>query len=259
MSDINAQNTLNETAISSEAETQQETNGVNSNDTQPEGQENNGEMTAQTDGTETAPPAEEPFLQIKYLKENIGLSREEAKNYAEIGKRYSDVRDQLERIAILNGVSVEDFLNGIEKKHDESYRESLMERFGGDEEAVAGMMELYEIKKQKTLTDAETKRKQEAESKIQTENERLANEFSAMKEDFPELTNFTSLPEDVKKAAYDGMSLSHAYLLHQHRENQKIALAQKNAQEAAKKSAGSMADDKPTNTNENALLKGIWG
>ena len=252
--EFNAQNTANEDTILQEPETQQDKDLAVEPETASQDGENNNDVSA-PDVEDSA----NSFLEIKYNHEKRMLSQDEARILAQKGLYYESAYNSIERIATLNGVSVEDFLNDFEKKQDDAYRESLMERFGGDEEAVNGMMELREIKKKQTLENAVNKKQQESEAKIQSENERLANEFSAMKKEFPELTDFTALPENVKKAAFDGMALSHAYLLHLHNENKKIAAAQKSAQEAAKKTAGSMADDKPTNTNENALLKGIWG
>ena len=165
----------------------------------------------------------------------------------------------LERVATLKGVSVNEFLNGIEKSQDEAYRQSLVEQFGNDENTINSMMELYEIKKQQTLDGAKAKREQEAADAEQSLNERLANEFTVMKSDFPELTDFASLPAAVKKAAGDGMSLSHAYLLYQHKEQQKIAAAKQNAEEAAKKSTGSMhSDGEAENSAIDAMLRGVW-
>lgn len=256
-------NTTNETAISSLAESQQETSEVQEPDTQPQVQGNDEDASAQ--GTENsdgaAEQADEQFLEIKYFGENINLTRAEAKNYAEIGKRYSDVRGTLERVATLKGQTVEEFLNGIEKSQDEAYRQSLVEQFGNDENTIDSMMELYEIKKQQTLDGAKAKREQEAADAEQSLNERLANEFTAMKADFPELNNFADLPAAVKKAAGDGMSLSHAYLLYKHKEQQKIAAAKQNAEDAAKKSTGSMST---TSLDEGAqaeqrYLNALWG
>ena len=254
-------NAVNETAISQEPETQQETPEVQEPDTQPQVQENDEGESAQSgdDSVAAAEQAEEQFLPIKYFGETINLSKAEAKNYAEIGKRYSDVRDTLERLATLKGQTVEEFLNGIETAQDEAYRQELISKFGEDNEVIDSLMELYQSKKQQTLDGAKAKKQQETEEAKQNENKRLADEFIAMKKDFPELSDFASLPTAVKQAASGGMSLSHAYLLYMHKENQKIAAAKQNAEEAAKKSTGSMHSDKEAgNTTIDAMLKGVW-
>ena len=203
----------------------------------------------------------EPFLEIRYNHESKGLTRDEAVTLAQKGMHYEGTYKSLERVAALKGLSVKDFLSGLETAQDEAYRQGLIEKFGEDEEIIGSMMELYQINKQKTLDAAATKRKEEAEKTEQSVNERLAAEFTEMKNgDFPELTDFASLPSEVKRAAAEGMSLSHAYLKFMHRENKKIEAAKASEAAAAKKTTGSMASDKEEdiNASESALLKGLW-
>lgn len=253
-------NTVNETAISSEPETQQEDLEVTEPATEPQEQE--------TDSNETAPPAEEEtttsqeddFLEVKFFKENKMLSKTEAKNFAEIGMRFSGIREQLERVAALKGQTVDELINSLEADQDNAYRQGLIEKFGDDEDTIGKMMELYNINKQKTLDNARASQKAAAEAKEQSVNERLAQEFVEMKNgDFPELKEFKDLPEEVRRAAFEGLSLSHAYLKHLHNENKKIAAAKASQEDAAKKSTGSMVSGKDeVNSAESALLKGLW-
>lgn len=254
-------NAVNETAISSEPETQQEELEVTEPATEPQEQVTDNNATEPPDEEPTTLPAEDNFLEIKFYKENLMLSRAEAKDFAEIGKKYKDVQKQLERVATLKGQSVNEFLNGLESAEDEAYRQGLIERFGDDEETINEMMELYNIKKQKTLDNAKENERAAAEQEEQTINERLAQEFVEMKNsDFPELKEFKDLPEEVKKAAFGGLSLSHAYLKYMHNENKKIAAAKASQEAAAKKSTGSMAsENEDVNSSTNAMLKGLWG
>ena len=257
-----AQNAGMEDTTPQEPETQQEVESGAETDTTPQNSESTEDTTAQgtdnSDGTVTQAD-NAPFLEIQYNHEKRGLSREETVTLAQKGMHYEKSYNILERVATLKGVSVNEFLNGIEKSQDEAYRQSLVEQFGNDENTINSMMELYEIKKQQTLDGAKAKREQEAADAEQSLNERLANEFTVMKSDFPELTDFASLPAAVKKAAGDGMSLSHAYLLYQHKEQQKIAAAKQNAEEAAKKSTGSMhSDGEAENSAIDAMLRGVW-
>lgn len=254
-------NTATETAISQETETQQVNTEVEEPDAQPKAQETDNGITAQPP-EEISPAAQTPenFLEIKYFGECVGLTKEEAKNYAEIGRRYSDVRDKLERFATLKGKTVDEFISGLEAAEDAEYRQSLIDRFGNDEEMINQMMELYEMKKQKTVDSAKESRRQAEAAAEQSTNERIAAEFTAMQKDFPELTDFASLPSSVKKAANDGMPLAYAYLLYQHSENKNIAAAKAQAEAAAKKSTGSMNSgevDSQT-AEEKGYLSGLW-
>lgn len=260
--EIIAQNADSEITTSQDLETQQDVDTGAETDTAPQGSENPEETPAQgTDNSDGAEGQAEPFLEIQYNHEKRGLSREEAASFAQKGIYYEGTYNTLERVATLKGQTVEEFLSGIETAQDEAYRQELISKFGEDSEAVTSMMELYQMKKQQTLDGAKEKRQKEAEQAEQNTNQRLANEFTAMKADFPELTDFASLPDAVKKAASDGMSLSHAYLLHMHKENQKIAAAQKNADDAAKKSTGSIGTNSGDEITaaETQYLNALWG
>lgn len=259
--EILAQNTETEDTISQDLETQQGVESETETDNSPQGSEETEETNARgiENNDDTGTQAEDvPFLEIQYNHEKKGLSREEAATLAQKGMHYEKSYNILERVATLKGISVNEFLNGIERSEDEAHRQALIEQFGDDEDTINSMMELYEIKKQQKLDGAKQKREQEAVDAEQSLNTRLANEFSEMKKDFPELTDYASLPAVVKKAATDGMSLSHAYLLYMHKENKKIAEAKQNAAESAKKSTGSMTGEKEeVNPTLSALLSGL--
>lgn len=266
MDENNVQNAQGQDTTPQTAETQQEVETNEELDTAPQGEQTGDDTSAHTeDGNESG--AEEngtqsaaPFLEIQYNHEKRGLSRDEAITLAQKGIHLQSTYDSLERVATLRGVTVKELLNSLETAQDDAYRQGLIEKFGDDNDTVEKMMELYNINKQKTLDNAKADRKAAAEAEEQSINERLANEFVEMKNgDFPELTEFKDLPEEVKRAAFGGLSLSHAYLKYMHNENKKIAAAKASAESAAKKSTGSMASDKEaTNASESALLKGLW-
>lgn len=221
----------------------------------------NGEQGADATENQTA-EATEPFLEIRYNHESKGLTREEAVTLAQKGMHYEGSYKTLERVAALKGQSVKDFLSGIETAQDEAYRQELIDKFGNDEDTINKMMELYQINKQKTLDAADLKRQEESAQAEQNVNERLATEFTNMKNgDFPELTDFASLPDEVKRAAMEGMALSHAYLAFMHRENKKIAAQKASEEAAAKKSTGPMSTDATDNSTEDErkYLNALWG
>lgn len=269
MDENNVQNAQELSTTSEAAETQQGVDMEAELDTAPQGEGNTDNTSAQDqDGNENGsaedngaePPA--PFLEIQYNHEKRGLSREEAAALAQKGIFYQSTYDTLERVATLKGQTVEEFLNGIETAQDEAYRQSLVEKFGNDTDTIDRLMELYGINKQKTLDNAKESRKAAAEQAEQTANARLAEEFTEMKNgDFPELTEFAALPDEVKKMALGGMSLSHAYLSFKHRENKKIAAAKASAESAAKASVGSMQTNTADNIGEDErkFLNALWG
>lgn len=266
MDEMNVQNAVNESTISQEPETQQEVNEVVTPETAPQDGEHTEDTSTQ--GNENSGVADEnnaesatPFLEIQYNHEKKGLTRDEAAKLAQKGIYYEGAYNTIERVATLKGQSVEDFLKGIETAQDEAHRQSLISKFGEDTDTVDKMMELYNLQKEKTLQGAKESREQAAAQAEQSTNARIAEEFSKMKADFPELTEYSAMPTEVQKAAMDGMSLSHAYLLYKHNEQKKIDAAKQSQAEAAKKTAGSMETTSAEEMTEaeRGYLNGLWG
>lgn len=264
MDENNVQNAQEQDTTPDTAETQQEVNTSVETDTASQDGQAQADTSAQDEGGDNVGTDEgvdniAPFLEIQYNHEKRNLSREEAITLAQKGIYYQGTYDTLERVAALKGQSVKEFLSGIETAQDEAYHQGLIEKFGEDVDTINKMMELYNINKQKTIDNAKESQRAAAEAEEQTVNERLAQEFVEMKNgDFPELTEFKDLPEEVRRAAFGGLSLSHAYLKYMHNENKKIAAAKASQEDAAKKSTGSMASDKEDNSSTAALLKGLW-
>ena len=256
-------NATNESTISQESETQQEATEGAQLDTVPQGELNGEEASAQgseDSGTagESNAEGEVPFLEIQYNHEKRGLTREEAALLVQKGIHYEDTYNAIERFATLKGQTVKEFVNGLESAEDEAYRRGLVEKFGDDDETVDKLMELYGINKEKTLTTARKSREQAEEQALQSENTRIAEEFTAMKVDFPELTEFKSLPDSVKKAALSGMPLEYAYLKHINSEQRKIEAAKVSRAKAAERSTGSMSTDDADTQYGTQFLNALW-
>ncbi len=265
MYENNVQNAQEQDTTPGTVETQQEVDTNVEPGTAPQTEQAGNDTSAQDidgnqSGTDNGTEPTAPFLEIRYNHEKRELTRDEAITLAQKGIHYQSTYDNLERVAALKGQTVKELLTGLESAQDETYRQGLIEKFGEDEDTIDKMMELYNINKQKTLDNAKANQRAAAEKEEQTINERLANEFVEMKNgDFPELTEFKDLPEEVKRAAFSGLSLSHAYLKYMYNENKKIAAAKASQEAAAKKSTGSMASESEEgNASTNALLKGLW-
>lgn len=237
---------------------------VNTDATEP--QEQQEQQGAPQGEAETSPNAESeevvtPFLTIRHNHEDKQLTQDEATVFAQKGMAYDTLYGQIARAAAIQGKDVKEFIASFEKMADDQKRRELMEQYGGDAGIVDQMMELYQIKKEQTVSEAERLRKQAEEAETQNVNQRLADEFIELKKVFPDLKGFDSLPEQVKRAAGAGMSLEHAYLKYQHTETKKVADAQKAADTAADKSTGSMGTD---NTSQETIAEqkyraALWG
>jgi hypothetical protein len=244
------ENTVLENTISKEPEEAVAESVETSTEDAHEGGANNNEAN---ESNEVA-----PFLEIKFNHESKGLTREEAVKFAQKGMHYEGMYQNLERIADLKGVSVKELINGFETEQDEAYRQELAERFGDDEETIGIMMEHYQQGKQGKIDAAKNKRLQDEAAAEESINTRLANEFIELQKEFPELKEFADLPESVRRAASEGKDLTHAYLLHQHQENKKIAAAKASESKAAAQSTGSLSASKAEDMSEDAFLKGLF-
>ncbi len=72
--------------------------------------------------------------------------------------------------------------------------------------------------------------------------QRLAEDFLALAEEFPQFIHPDQVPDDVlNMAAEQGISLLDAYLRHRLREEKKVAAAAQKRQQAAEQSAGSLS------------------
>ena len=227
----------------------------------------------ETETSEQSAP--EPFLTVKYNHEQKGLSAEEAATWAQKGmfyearqerfENYEKLHNKLDYLAALQDTTPDALIEGLTSAQEANYRAELKERFGdGDEAIIEDMMALYrnrqKDKYEKVLADRKAQSDAAAEQKEVSLNTRLAEEFAAMKAEFPELSDFASLPAEVKKAAGEGMPLEYAYLKYGHTESKKAAQAKETAERAAKASTGSMAGESDTKTDdERRFLNALWG
>lgn len=251
---VSVQNAANESPTSQEPEMQQEEIGGETPATAPQEQEAPAGNSAQAEENADNPPQEtpeEPFLTVQYNHEDRHLTREEAEKLARHGIYYDSMYNKLDYIAAQSDITVDALLDKMLNSLEENKRAELAERFGDDEDTVNGLMELFRNKQKEKYEKAVADRKTQNEQAEQNANARLAEEFSDMKKLYPELTDFSSLPTEVKRAAAEGISLEHAYLRFQHSEKLKTDAAAESARKAAEASTGSMSSEKE---NKDSLL-----
>ncbi len=257
----NVQNAeLEDTIPQENQETPQDNSEENTPDTVPEGQEGTEEESARSgnEGSEVAAePEPEAFLPVRYNHSDINLTREEATNWAQRGMFYFD---KLDFVAAQSNITVEQLLDNLLTSIDDAKLRELKDQFGEDEGMINDLMEVFHSKQKEKYEKAIADRKSAAEEKSVNRNAQIAEEFNAMQADFPELKSVDDIPASVLKAAQK-IPLAYAYLLHTHKENQKIAAAKESAAAANKSSTGSMKDAESDTANAAtaSLLSGIWG
>lgn len=260
-----------ESTTSTEFEGAEEAVEVNGDAPQASG--DNVDDSATADGNDGADGAEggegiaaaggdEITLTVQYNHEDKVLSMAEAKELAQKGLKLDSMKDMLNDIsylAAIQGKTPAELIKGYIEAGENIRRQELIEKYGEDSEAVEVLMEKYREENQKKFTAAKETLKQKEEAAEQDLNQRIADDFLKMKADFPELTDYAALPNEVKRQAANGTPLKYAYLDYKYAQEKATAAAKAQAEAAAKKSTGSMATGDGVDSAENALLKGLWG
>lgn len=262
-----------ETAISTEEQ------GAPATEEAAENTANTEEGATQNDTAEAATPAEvshgdegaaEPefALDVKYNKEIRTLNREEAVDFAEQGIFYNNtvkpLYNKLDYIAAQRGQTIEEVVDRLFAEDENSHRQELVEKFGEESGVIDDLMKVYREGQKQKYDKIVSDRKEAAEKAENEKREsleaRLASEFSELKAEFPELTEFSQLPKEVKTDAANGRDLMSAYLRYMHRENKKIAAAKSSEETAAKATTGtaSTAED-TTDSIDDAFIRGVLG
>ncbi len=262
--DTNIQNAASEGATPNEPETQQDEALESASGTAPQDPTAAEDDSARSDGDGASPAAEQdadttPFLSFRFNHEDKALTRDEAVNAAQIGLKYGEISEKLDRAAAIKGTSAEELIDSIIASEREIYKSGLAERLGEDSEMVERLMKLYDIEQADKYKQAIESRKAEAEKNEHSLNERLASEFLTLKGEFPEYAEYGNLPAEVRRAAESGKNLMSALLLHRHREEKKMAAAKESEAAAAKATAGSLSgevDNESTDIKE--FKAGLW-
>lgn len=208
----------------------------------------------------------EDYLSVTVNHEERTLNRDEAIRYAQLGlqKEYLDpFIAKIDYLAAVQGLTREEYIEGQLKQQEDTMRQSIIDKFGNDENTIKEMMDFKKQKHKEAYENMLARQKEEEKNTKEAAETRLAGEFAELVKEFPELEgkSFKDLPAEVKKAGFGGEKLLSAYLYHKHSEGKKIAEATAAAEEAAKKSAGSMqgTDTDGKTEAERQYLNGLWG
>ena len=208
-----------------------------------------------------AEESNEPLLTVRYNHSDRALSMAEAKELAQKGLKFDSMSEMLNDISYLAAIQDKtpaELIKGYIEAGESLKRRELTDKYGEDNEAVEVLMEKFKNENQQKFTAAKETLKQKEEAAEQDLNRRIADDFLKMKADFPEVTDYASLPAEVKRQAVNGTPLKFAYLEYKYAQEKAATAAKEQAAAAAKKSAGSMATGEGGNSAENALLRGLW-
>jgi hypothetical protein len=245
----------------------------NTNVTEATMQTETEETTPEDVSTEAIPQAEEapangesaekPFI-VRYNHKDRELSREEAVTLAQKGMKYdsmTSVLDDLEYLSAIKEKPLNELLKEYISAEENAHKESIIDMYGDNEEVVDMFMKKYRQETKQKFESAKTtkqKAEEEAEKKaVETLEERIADEFVILKNEFPEVTDVSTVPKSVLKEAENGTHLLDAYLRYKHQEKKRIDAEKQTAASNSKSTAGRMEGGENSDPIMTAFLKGL--
>lgn len=222
------------------------------------------EDTEAADGEQQGNVQEEPFT-IRYMHEDLKLTRDEAKRFAQLGKHYEEnvkgMIDDLDYIATLQGKSVKELVAQLVNGVDRKYREELIYQLGEDNPLVDEMLELRRSKNKKTYEDAVSRRDAreqlaEEEAKKSTAR-RLAEQFESLSRSFPEFDTVGKLPDTVLKRAMISGDLEKEMLRYERSERLKVEAAKASQEKNKKENIGPVQTYVSESGIMDAFLQGL--
>lgn len=172
----------------------------------------------------------QPFLNIRYNKEDIGLSQEEAINYAQKGmnydklnERYSSLNSNLERLAQANGLSVDDYLTRLEDVQTNfevgQELEALKEQYPDtNEEALKELAQSRVAQRRgENLREEQISLQREQQAQEQAEKDYMANDVQHFMNLYPNV-NIRDLPQEVWDMVDKGETVTYAYTAYRNKQ-----------------------------------------
>lgn len=223
------------------------------------------EVTAEvteTEQVEEQTPVQ-PFLSIRYNKQDRGLTQEEAVTLAQKGCKWDGFMPHYNRIKMMAddcGKSVPEFIEMLESSRESVEVRRLTKELGeGKEELAKELVRNRRAERQKNFKDLETVEREEAEAERTKQQETIAAQLKELKAEVPSIKSVDDVPNAVLQLAETkNIGLLDAWLRYQHSENRRIERAAQKQQEAAKASTGSVASEPETKNKVNETFSNTF-
>lgn len=215
------------------------------------------EATAVTGGTDTIPPPETTEaaskaggdIAYRFNHETRTVSSADAPQLIQklLKSQYDyehKVMPQLDRLRTLTGAADEDLDVVVEKLSvmcEEAEYRDFLEKSGGNEEIARGLQEAARrLRSERATTTAEREAQQE-DAACDALTVRMGEEFSQLQAEFPEMRDFSDVPDSVvQEASEQGISLFDGYLRYLYRNSRNAAATRSAGEKAAAASVGSL-------------------
>lgn len=187
--------------------------------------------------------ADEPFLTIRYNKEDKGLTREDAITYAQKGMNYDKLYDnytnlsnRLNELAGMNDMNLDSYLDSLSNAQKNlainKEMRSLKETYPGAEDAL--LREVAERNVNERFANQQTKKQEEARSQEDAQRESLEKQVEIFSSVFPNV-RADNLDQRVYDLMGKGYTLLEAYtVVNKPKEDARNAIIEKNESNKAK-------------------------
>lgn len=198
---------------------------------------------------EEAQPPAPVTVPVKFRHEQRDLTMEEATKYAQMGllrEAEQPMMDQLAMMAAGRGQTVQEFVDSWSRAEERALLEDKLKITGGNREEAEKLLK-FDLESRRTACNARQQQEREQEAAAeQSIVDRLATEFAEVQQEYPEMTDYSNLPQEViNDAVRNNRHLLDAYMRYERREAKKINQNQATQAAAAKASAGGLADKPP--------------
>lgn len=233
------------------------------------------DVITETDAPFASPADNGEVIRVRYNHEDRQLSREEAAVYAQKGLKFDALAGQLgedtlrrlpglaARLRELDGTgqrTLPELIDALAEAAGRQRLAALTAECGGNEKAAQRLLELERAQRGEAPASGKPETVRTA-APAQGLEERLADEFLALRQAVPEITDFREVPAAaVELAVSGGIPLLDAYLRIRYEEQRRAEEARKAAQAAAAASAGRQSDGTGETADPvlEAVLRGIW-
>lgn len=231
-------------------------------DTAAEQADNQTEETAPSGAASGAPDAYTPI----YNGEMVRIDASDAEKVTDLLQKGMKLEACAPMLADLRALAAAaDFQSPADLVHTllDTYEKNQyqeMKRKGYEEADAQKLLETRRRERQEKLRQQDQQEEQAQQKARQTLEERLAEQYAALKDEIPDVPAFDKLPRPVvENAVQKGISLFESYLRFERAEQKRVREAEESGKAAAAASAGELRSDPETTESHvtTALLRGL--
>lgn len=218
---------------------------------------NNAEQDVDVDNQiEATQVQEQPFLKVKFNKEEKGLSADEAIEYAQKGLNYDHVKGEyealkgsksfklIEKMAKKSGMTEDEYVDYVEQQEELMRIQELASKNGIEDNEFA--KRFYELEQKANKFD-EYQKENETKTQAETRKQAEYNEFfDFYRSEYGTDVKAEDIPAEVFELTSKGKTLTDAFVTYQFKQLKKGQAVEKKNEENSKTSTGSISGNGST-------------